>query len=161
MLTRHQKDAKTLPKGRRFTRFQRAPHPLGYLGAELRRGGGAQHVPTGQLVPDHTKDAPPTAYRKLAQAQSVLQAAVGRLHPRPQGVPLLEDVGLLFATPRRQTLLPIAVIQGVATVLGIFNRALLPERTSDAGARRHFHFRLAGLLITCAGQGLMPRGTGL
>src|SRR6266478_1347554 len=136
MLTRPQMDAKTLPKGRRFTRFQRAPHPLGYLCAELRRGCGSQHILTGQLVPDHTKDAPPTAYRKLTQPQSVLQAAVGRHDPRPHGVPLLEDVGLLFSTPRSQTLLPIAVIQGVAAVVGIFDRALLPERTSDAGSRR-------------------------
>src|SRR5947209_13359448 len=111
MLVRHQKDTKTLPKGRRFALFHRAPDPLGYLCAELRRGGGSQHVPTGQLVPDHTKDAPPTADRKLTQPQSVLQAAVGRLDPRPHGVPLLEDVGLLFSTPRSQTLLPIAVIQ--------------------------------------------------
>src|SRR5436305_9832120 len=161
MLTRHQKDAKTLPKGRRFTRFRRTSHPLGYLGAELRRGGGSQHVPTGQLVPDHTKDAPPTADPKLTQPQSVLQPAVGRLDPQPHGVPLLEDIGLLFFSPRSQTLLPIAVIQGVATVVAIFDRAVWPERTSHAGSRWHFHLRLAGLLVACAGQGFVPRGAGV
>src|SRR4051794_16552819 len=150
MLIQSPRGRKTCSKGRRPPLFLRPGHLLGYPGAELRRGCGSQHVPTGQLVPDHTKDAPPAAYRKLAQAQSVLQAAVGRLHPRPQGVPLLEDVGLLFPTPRRQALLSIAVIQGVAAVVGTLDRALLPERTSNAGSSRHFHLRLAGLLLMCA-----------
>ena len=59
------------------------------------------------------------------------------------------------------TALPVGVLQDVAPLVGIDDRALFPEQTSGAGSRRHFDLGLAGLLITRAGQGLIPCGAGV
>src|SRR5271157_3438824 len=160
MLIQPQKRAKTRPKGRRPPPFLRSCHLLGHPRAQLLRGCGSQHVPASQLVPDHTKHASPSTHSQSPQTQAVLQTAVGRLDPRPHRVPFLEDIGLLFPTPRGQTALLVGVLQEVASLVGIDDRALVAELTCGAGTGGHFELGLAGLLIPCAREGLMPCGTG-
>src|SRR5271157_1695580 len=161
MLIQPQKSTKTRPKRRRLPRFQHPCHLFGHPRAQLLRSCRSQHVPASQLVPDHTKHASLTTHAQSPQTQAVLQAAVGRLDPRPHRVLLLEDIGFLFPTPRGQTALLVGVLQEVASLLGIDDRALVAERTCGTGTGGHFELGLAGFLIICARDRLVPCGTGL
>src|SRR5271166_2226728 len=133
MLTQPQRNTKTRPKGCRLPTLHPFCQLFGYPCAQLLRGCGSQHVPASQLVPDHTKHASPTTHSQSPQTQAVLQTAVGGLDSRPHCVPFLEDISFLFPTPRGQTTLLVGVLQDVATLLVIDDRAKLAERTCGAG----------------------------